>query len=235
MVANWNAVVGHDDTVWHLGDFAHGADAKHIRSIFHRLNGIKRLVIGHDDRAETLDLPWAVPPTHLATVGVDGVRVVMCHYGLRVWPGMRRKAIARCGHSHGRLPGTSMSLDAGVDCKGFAPVGMDGIRRRLRTLPEHPDPEGDPGGLAGGRGMTGDNERDGVAARRKGVDFAIENTRLSGGTVSMEARRLLEEWVTGKLTDDELLAASALGKRPTKTLPAAPVEPADEIEEENGK
>ena len=119
--------------------------------------------------------------------------------------------------------------------KGFAPVGMDGIRRRLRTLPEHPDPEGDPGGLAGGRGMTGDNERDGVAARRKGVDFAIENTRLSGGTVSMEARRLLEEWVTGKLTDDELLAASALGKRPTKTLPAAPVEPADEIEEENGK
>jgi hypothetical protein len=41
--------------------------------------------------------------------------------------------------------------------------------------------------------------------------------------------------VTGKLTDDELLAASALGKRPTKTLPAAPVEPADEIEEENGK
>jgi len=58
----------------------------------------------------------------LATVGVDGVRVVMCHYGLRVWPGMRRKAIALCGHSHGRLPGTSMSLDAGVDCKGFAPV-----------------------------------------------------------------------------------------------------------------
>jgi len=71
-----------------------------------------------------------VPLTHLATVGVDGVRVVMCHYGLRVWPGMRRKAIALCGHSHGRLPGTSMSLDAGVDCKGFAPVGMDGIRRR---------------------------------------------------------------------------------------------------------
>jgi len=106
---------------------------------------------------------------------------------------MRRKAIALCGHSHGRLPGTSMSLDAGVDCKGFA-RSHGRHPPRLRTLPEHPDPEGDPGGLAV---RTRHDRRHGkgrVAARRKGVDFAIENTRLSGGTVSMEARRLLEEW-----------------------------------------
>jgi calcineurin-like phosphoesterase family protein len=58
---------------------------------------------------------------------------------------MRRKAIALYGHSHGRLPGNSMSLDVGVDCRGFAPVRLDDIRRRMRTLPEAPDPEGDPG------------------------------------------------------------------------------------------
>ncbi len=90
MVATWNSIVRPGDDVWHLGDFAHGADAKHVRAVFHRLNGRKRLVIGNHDRQETLDLPWAAPPTHLATVGVDGVRVVMCRYGLRVWPGMRR-------------------------------------------------------------------------------------------------------------------------------------------------
>lgn len=146
MIANWNAVVRPDDEVWHLGDFAHGADGKHVRAVFHRLNGVKRLVVGNHDRAETLDLPWAAPPTHLATVGVDGVRVVMCHYGLRVWPGMRRKAISLYGHSHGRLPGTSISLDVGVDCWGFTPVGLEDIRRRMRTLPETPEPEGDPGG-----------------------------------------------------------------------------------------
>ncbi len=143
MVATWNSIVRPGDDVWHLGDFAHGADAKHVRAVFHRLNGRKRLVIGNHDRQETLDLPWAAPPTHLATVGVDGVRVVMCRYGLRVWPGMRRKAIAIYGHSHGRLPGNSMSLDFGVDDWGFAPVGIDDIRRRLRTLPEVPEPEGD--------------------------------------------------------------------------------------------
>jgi len=50
----------------------------------------------------------------------------------------------------------------------------------------------------------------------------------------MEARRLLEEWVTGKLTDDELLAASA-PQETHEDAARAPVEPADEIEEENGK
>lgn len=146
LVTNWNAVVGPGDEVWHLGDFAHGADARHVRSVFHRLNGVKRLVVGNHDHADTLALPWAEPPTHLATTSVAGVRVVMCHYGLRVWPGMRGKAIALYGHSHGRLPGTSATLDVGVDCWGFAPVGIDAIRRRMRTLPNHADPEGDPGG-----------------------------------------------------------------------------------------
>ena len=105
MIANWNAVVRHDDDVWHLGDFALGADAKHVRIGLPPAEWDQKAVIGNHDRQETLDLPWAAKPTHLATVGIDGVRVVMCHYGLRVWPGMRRKAISLYGHSHGRLPG----------------------------------------------------------------------------------------------------------------------------------
>ncbi len=146
MIVNWNAVVGPDDDIWHLGDFALGADAKHVRSVFRRLNGRKRLVIGNHDRQETIDLPWAAKPTQLASVGIDGMRAVMCHYGLRVWPGMRRKAISLYGHSHGRLPGTSMSLDVGVDCWGFTPVTLTDIQRRIQTLPDASDPEGDPGG-----------------------------------------------------------------------------------------
>lgn len=85
MIANWNAVVRHDDNVvWHLGDFAHGADAKHVRSVFRRLNGRKMLVIGNHDPEATLGLPWAAKPTHLARTSLDGVVVIMCHYGLRV-------------------------------------------------------------------------------------------------------------------------------------------------------
>lgn len=146
LIRNWNLVVRQEDEVWHLGDFALESDAKRLRSIFRRLNGRKRLVIGNHDSAETLALPWAAPPTHVAETSVEGIRVVMCHYGLRIWPGMRRKAISLYGHSHGRLPGTSMSLDVGVDCWGFTPVRLEDIKRRMKDLPEAPDPEGDPGG-----------------------------------------------------------------------------------------
>lgn len=79
----------------------------------------------------------------MATTSVAGTRVVMCHYGLRIWPGMRGGAISLYGHSHSRLPGNSRSLDVGTDCWGYAPVGIDAIRRRLATLPEAADPEDD--------------------------------------------------------------------------------------------
>lgn len=65
------------------------------------------------------------------------------HYGMRVWPAQRRGAIHLYGHSHGWLQGTSRSLDVGVDCWNFYPVGIPQVLQQLTTLPEV-DPEGDP-------------------------------------------------------------------------------------------
>jgi calcineurin-like phosphoesterase family protein len=141
MIATWNTVVGKEDTVFHLGDFALGTDAKSIRAVFARLNGRKRLIVGNHDRQATLDLPWAAKPSHLTETSIDGTRIVMCHYGLRVWPGMRWRAISLYGHSHGGLPGTSKSLDVGVDCWDFAPTTLVAIKARLATLPEQFEPE----------------------------------------------------------------------------------------------
>ena len=45
LIANWNAVLGVDDDVWHLGDFAY-CRGERLATIFHRLNGRKRLVVG---------------------------------------------------------------------------------------------------------------------------------------------------------------------------------------------
>lgn len=141
LIANWNAVVRPHDDVWHLGDFAREAPAARIGEIFSRLNGHKRLVIGNHDHYATRSLRWAERPSPLAETTIDGKRVVMCHYGKRVWPGMGRGAIALYGHSHGRLPGSSQSLDVGVDCWRYAPVGMEDICRRLATLPAPRDGE----------------------------------------------------------------------------------------------
>ena len=50
--------------------------------------------------------------------------------------------------------------------------------------------------------MCSDQER---AKRQKAMDFAIENTRLEGGTVSPEARAIMKKWVDGELSDDEMI------------------------------
>ena len=49
MIAKWNAVVGKDDIVWHLGDFCFGCK-EHINEIVPRLNGRINLVLGNHDR-----------------------------------------------------------------------------------------------------------------------------------------------------------------------------------------
>ena len=48
MVANWNSVVGRDDTVWHLGDFCLGKK-DNISLILPKLNGKINLVMGNHD------------------------------------------------------------------------------------------------------------------------------------------------------------------------------------------
>lgn len=48
IIANWNSVVGPDDFVWHLGDFALG-DRSRIPELVSRLNGRKHIVLGNHD------------------------------------------------------------------------------------------------------------------------------------------------------------------------------------------
>ena len=140
LIANWNARVAPADIVWHCGDFAFGDDAERIAEIFARLNGVKHLVVGnHDeDKEEVLTLAWASVSQNASTL-VDFNHVRMCHWPMKSWPKVRKGAIHLFGHVHGRLRGTDRSLDAGVDAWGFAPIGLDDVRRRLKTLPRDPD------------------------------------------------------------------------------------------------
>ena len=49
IIANWNSVVGHSDTVYHLGDVYFGQGHKHLW----RLNGRKHLVVGNHDELKS--------------------------------------------------------------------------------------------------------------------------------------------------------------------------------------
>lgn len=143
LIELWNFVVGPRDQVFHLGDFSHRAGVDHAEKVLRRLNGSVHLIEGNHDKSSVRKLPWA-SVSQMKDVVVDGQRAFCAHYGMRVWPGQWRGSIMLYGHSHGRLPGNSRSLDVGVDCWGYGPVDLEQIRARLADLPEwQPEEIGD--------------------------------------------------------------------------------------------
>jgi calcineurin-like phosphoesterase family protein len=54
MTASWNAVVGQEDKVFHLGDFSFG-NMETTRNIVSALNGYKILILGNHDRGRGRD------------------------------------------------------------------------------------------------------------------------------------------------------------------------------------
>jgi calcineurin-like phosphoesterase family protein len=131
LIEAWNARVGRDDDVWHLGDFALGLNRRRLRDVFDQLNGHKRLVRGNHDHRATLALPWAEAPRDLVETTLEGHRVVLSHYPMRAWRWSFHGGIHLYGHMHGRYPADAQSLDVGVDCWSYAPATLPEIRARL--------------------------------------------------------------------------------------------------------
>ncbi|HYC02998.1 MAG TPA: metallophosphoesterase family protein [Azospirillaceae bacterium] len=127
MIARWAEVVGPDDEVWHLGDFAIRRPAARMAEILDRLPGRKHLIVGNNDGPETLDLPGWASVRHYAELEVDGVRLVLCHYAFRTWNGMYKGAWNLHGHSHGAMKPLPRQADAGVDVFDFRPVTVAAI------------------------------------------------------------------------------------------------------------
>lgn len=142
LIANWNSVVGPRDEVWHLGDFAFRG-AKPASWYLARLHGRKHLVHGNHDSAEARADPGWASSQPMAEIGVNGRRVTLLHYAMRVWPKCHHGALHLYGHSHGALPGDGQSCDVGVDVPEwrYRPVSLTQILAHLRTLPQRPRPD----------------------------------------------------------------------------------------------
>lgn len=139
LIANWNAVVRPEDTVWHLGDFAFNCGLPHARDAFDRLHGTKHLIVGNHDAKLGRKLPWESQHDGIHQVAVDGYRLVLCHYAMRAWPGIWRGAHHLYGHTHGSLPGTRRSADVGVDAWDFRPVSMHEILDQMALSDTWPE------------------------------------------------------------------------------------------------
>jgi calcineurin-like phosphoesterase family protein len=136
MVAAWNAAVGADDEVWHLGDFAVRQPAARLGELLDALAGTKHLVVGNNDGPATAGLSGWASVQHYAELEHEGTWLILCHYPLRTWNRMGRGALNLHGHSHGRLAPLARQADVGVDVWHFRPIALAEIRARLRR--RHP-------------------------------------------------------------------------------------------------
>ncbi|MBK3745580.1 metallophosphoesterase [Paraburkholderia aspalathi] len=131
MIDEWNWIVGPNDTVWHLGDFAMKSSARDVADIFHALNGRKHLIIGNHDvdkggnlLPEIERLPW-VSVSHAGEIKHDRQRILLSHYAGWAWNGQHKGTFQACGHSHGTLATMPGSIDVGVDAQGLKPISVD--------------------------------------------------------------------------------------------------------------
>lgn len=131
LIARWNAKVGPNDTVMHLGDVSLG----HVgptKAILSRLNGKICLIKGnHDDTALACHsrFEW-IKDVYELYIPDKKQKIFLSHYAHRVWNKSHRGVWHLYGHSHGTLPDDpeSNSFDCGVDCHGYAPLSFEEVK-----------------------------------------------------------------------------------------------------------
>lgn len=145
LIENWNNSVEPEDVVFHLGDFAFLQDSTEI---INALNGKIYLIPGnHDKQIVGQSNNVFNPPDGLTTkfrimeplldvdiqVEDEKLRLVLCHYAMRVWNKSHYGAIHLYGHSHGTLPDdpNSLSMDVGVDCHNYSPISLDDVLLKM--------------------------------------------------------------------------------------------------------
>jgi calcineurin-like phosphoesterase family protein len=139
MIMKWNSVIGKNDTVIHLGDFAYKSAGLDVHSIFRTLNGKKHLVVGNHDDRRVLDLGWeSVRRDYFlkTTLGSERVEVHGYHYPLLEWNGFYRGAYHLYGHVHGTLRPScwGRAMDMSVDCHDYTPKTIEQIVSELRSV-----------------------------------------------------------------------------------------------------
>jgi calcineurin-like phosphoesterase family protein len=154
LILNNNAIVGPDDDVYHLGDFAF-APIEKIESILYQLRGKHHLVRGNHDKTilhntkRLLDRGLFVSIDKDEEIYVNGQFIVLHHYAKRVWNKSHHDAWDLFGHSHGKLPPYGKSVDVGVDSAWitgqaeYRPFSFTEIKRFMdKQVVETPDHHG---------------------------------------------------------------------------------------------
>lgn len=142
MIANWNSVIGKDDTVFHLGDFCLGGAAEWTK-ILDRLNGKIYLIMGNHD-LKNIRQGFISRFEHVAMqmrIEIGKKRTYLCHYPFLCFEGSYKDDVWQLfGHVHTRRSNSGIDAgrlqylyptqyDVGVDNNNFTPVSFGQVKR----------------------------------------------------------------------------------------------------------
>ena len=136
LVRNINEVVGHYDTLIHLGDFSFGG-FENVEKFLNRLvcQNIHLVLGNHDthikyNREEIQDRFLSVQ--QYLEVKIKDEYFVLCHYPLQSWHGLAKGVIHLHGHVHlspNNKFGNGKKMDVGVEGNDLKPYLIDDIIR----------------------------------------------------------------------------------------------------------
>jgi calcineurin-like phosphoesterase family protein len=122
LISNTNKVVGPDDVLIDLGDFAFGCkdNIRNFRSRINcstliHVNGNHCHHIRQDKELQSL-FSWVGDYLEIA---IDKQYIAMCHYPMSSYNGASHNGFMLHGHSHHNLPQVGRIIDVGVDGEGY--------------------------------------------------------------------------------------------------------------------
>ncbi len=146
LIKNWNKMVGANDEVYHLGDFAFCSDDQFL-DIISQLNGKLTIILGNHDKTVLNNrsklYQMGVKVVDYKEVRYNGTTICLFHYGQRVWNKSHHGSWHLYGHSHGTLPPLGRSVDVGVDAPfvtgkaEYRPFAVEEIAKYMQTVEIH--------------------------------------------------------------------------------------------------
>ena len=134
LIANYNALVRKNDTVYILGDLSYRIPVEEANKIISELKGRKTLIVGNHDRR--YDPGMFDEICDFKTISVAGKNFSLMHYPMLSWPKSHYGSFMLHGHIHSdenynlqnRSDGV-LRYDVGVDANQYSPVSVEQIIR----------------------------------------------------------------------------------------------------------
>jgi len=144
LIKNWNSVVGDDDDIYHLGDFALSAPGYCI-DILEQLKGHIYFIRGNHDKT-ALNVykkhphlfEWVKDYYYLKVIDEEisggSQRLFLIHYPMLTWNGSHKGSWNLLGHIHNNDVNKKLKptqFNVGVDVNNFTPVSYEVVKIRF--------------------------------------------------------------------------------------------------------